>query len=51
VLAYLLSQDTDVYPIVGSKQISHFRQNMVALNTRLSPGEIGWLERGGKRPV
>ena len=51
VLAYLLAQDVDVFPIVGSKQISHFRQNMAAIDVRLSPDEVAWLEYAGQRPV
>jgi len=45
-LAYLLSQASDVFPVVGPKRIDHFRQNAAALDLQLSPAEIAWLETG-----
>ncbi len=38
-LAWLLAQGDDVVPIPGTKRRSHLRENLAALDVRLSPEE------------
>jgi aryl-alcohol dehydrogenase-like predicted oxidoreductase len=45
-LAYLVSQEVDVCPIVGAKRVAHFLENVAALEVRLSAPEVAWLESG-----
>ena len=43
-LAYVLNQPLDVYALVGCRTVEEFRQNIAALEMKLTPGEISWLE-------
>ncbi len=43
-LAYVLNQGLDVYALVGCKTVEEFRDNVAALELKLTPGEITWLE-------
>ena len=43
-LAYVLTQPLDVYALVGCRTVEEFRQNAAALELKLTPGEISWLE-------
>jgi aryl-alcohol dehydrogenase-like predicted oxidoreductase len=43
-LAYVLNQPLDVYALVGCRTVEEFRDNVAALELKLTPGEIAWLE-------
>lgn len=43
-LAYVLHQPLDVYALVGCRMVEEFRQNVAALELKLTPGEVSWLE-------
>lgn len=44
VLAYILSQPLDIYPLVGGYTIAEFRANAAACDTPLSADEVAYLE-------
>ena len=46
-LGYLLTQGLNVFPIVGPKQVDHFKKDVAALDVQLTPQEIGWLDLSG----
>lgn len=43
-LAWLLNQNMDVYPIVSSNNYDRFKQNLGALDIKLSKDELDWLD-------
>lgn len=45
-LAYVLGQPLDVFALVGCNTGREFRSNVEAASTRLTGGEIRWLENG-----
>ena len=48
-LAWLLSQPFQVFPIVGTRRAARFREDAGAMDVRLSPSEIDWLESGSPK--
>ena len=46
-LAYVMHKAPDVYPIVGGRKIDHLKQNIAALNVRLTDEEIKEIEDAG----
>lgn len=46
-LAYVMHKAPDVYPIVGGRKIDHLKQNIAALNVRLTDDEIKEIEDAG----
>ena len=48
-LAWLLNQDIEVVPIIGTLDTAHLSECLAAANVLLSPEEVGWLEHGEKR--
>lgn len=43
-LAFVLSQPMDVYALLGCQTSEEFRENLAALEIRLTPQEIEWLD-------
>jgi aryl-alcohol dehydrogenase-like predicted oxidoreductase len=43
-LAYVLSQDLNLFALVGCRNRAEFEDNLVALETELSPDEVAWLD-------
>ena len=43
-LAFLLSQEFPVFPIIGTRRLDHFRENVAALDLGLSAAELAWLD-------
>lgn len=43
-LAYVLSQPANIYAVVSSSNIDHFKENMQALQIRLTEQERKWLD-------
>jgi hypothetical protein len=46
-LAYVMHKAPDVHPIVGGRKIEHLKQNIAALNVRLTDDEIKEIEDAG----
>ena len=46
VLGYLTSQPFPVFPLVGPKNLPDLEDSLRAVEARLSPGELTYLERG-----
>lgn len=46
-LAWLLSQDVQVIPIIGSLHPEHLADGLAAVQVTLSAEEVAWLEGGG----
>ena len=42
--SYVLSQPLNLFALVGCMNADEFRQNNAALETRLTPDEVAWLE-------
>jgi len=49
-LAYVLSQPWNLFALVGCANRAEFAANVAALDLRLTPAELGWLETGGVQP-
>jgi aryl-alcohol dehydrogenase-like predicted oxidoreductase len=47
-LAYVMHKAPDVFPIVGGRKIQHLKENIAALNVRLTPEEIEEIEDAGQ---
>ncbi|HEY0256839.1 MAG TPA: aldo/keto reductase [Candidatus Methylacidiphilales bacterium] len=45
-LAYLISQPFPVIPILGTMDLSHLKEAMLAAEISLTPRQVGWLETG-----
>lgn len=43
-LAYVLGQPDHIYPLVGSSNAEEFQQNAAALDVKLTPQELAWLD-------
>ncbi|WP_195724250.1 aldo/keto reductase [Paenibacillus monticola] len=46
VLGYLISQPFPVVPIIGSSSVEQVEEAMEALDVRLTPGQVDYLEQG-----
>jgi aryl-alcohol dehydrogenase-like predicted oxidoreductase len=46
-LAYVMHKAPDVFPLVGGRKIEHLKQNIAALNVRLSAEDIKEIESAG----
>lgn len=46
-LAYVMHKAPDVHPIVGGRKIEHLKENIAALNVRLTEEEIKEIEEAG----
>ena len=44
--AYVMSQPIEIFALVGCRSGDEFRDNMAAMETRLTAAELAWLERG-----
>lgn len=42
--AYVMSQELDIFALVGCRTANEFKANVAAMEMRLSPDEIAWLE-------
>ncbi len=42
--AYVMSQPVEIFALVGCQNAGEFRSNMEAMELRLTPDEIAWLE-------
>lgn len=49
-LAYVLSQPQEIFPLVGCATGAEFTQNVAALDLRLTPAELAWLELATDEP-
>jgi predicted dehydrogenase/aryl-alcohol dehydrogenase-like predicted oxidoreductase len=47
-LAYVLGQTFPVFPIIGPLTIGELRMSLPALDVKLSPDELAWLENGDR---
>ena len=47
-LAYVLGQTFPVFPIIGPLTIGELRMSLPALDVKLSPDEVVWLEHGDR---
>jgi aryl-alcohol dehydrogenase-like predicted oxidoreductase len=47
-LAYVMHKAPDVFPVVGGRKIEHLKENIAALNVRLSDNEIKEIEDAGE---
>jgi aryl-alcohol dehydrogenase-like predicted oxidoreductase len=45
--AYVMSQPVEIFALVGCQNADEFRSNMEAMELRLTPDEIAWLEMKG----
>jgi aryl-alcohol dehydrogenase-like predicted oxidoreductase len=45
-LAYCLAQDFPVVPIIGPLAVSELEDSLQAVDIRLSPADVRWLEEG-----
>ncbi|EJD47159.1 arylalcohol dehydrogenase [Auricularia subglabra TFB-10046 SS5] len=43
-IAYLMQKTTYVFPIVGGRKIEHLKENIKALDIRLTPDQISYIE-------
>lgn len=43
-LAYVLSTEMNVFPLVGCRTPAEFAENAAAVTTRLTPAEVAWLD-------
>lgn len=43
-LAYVLSKTPNVFPLVGGRKIEHLKDNLQALDIKLTPAQISYLE-------
>jgi len=48
-LAWLLAQGNDIIPIPGTKKIKYLRENLGALNVKLTPAEVAEVREISKR--
>lgn len=46
-LAYVMHKAPDVFPIIGGRKIQHIKENIAALNVRLTDEEIKEIEAAG----
>jgi hypothetical protein len=47
-LVYVMHKAPDVFPLVGGRKIEHLKENIAALNVRLSAEEIKEIEDAGE---
>ena len=45
--AYVMSQEIEIFALVGCRTGAEFGDNVAAMETRLTPQELTWLESGG----
>jgi len=45
-LAYLVSQPFPVHPVIATSSLGHLTENLAALERRLTPADVAWLESG-----
>lgn len=45
-LAYVLSQPLNIYALIGPQNLNETNSSLAALDVRLSPEEVRWLEQG-----
>jgi aryl-alcohol dehydrogenase-like predicted oxidoreductase len=43
-LAWVLSQPLDVYPLIGAANVAEMEANIAAMQIRLTPAELDWLD-------
>ena len=47
-LAWVLHRPFDVFPVIGPRSAAEVHEALAGLSVQLSPGEIAWLDRGGR---
>jgi aryl-alcohol dehydrogenase-like predicted oxidoreductase len=50
-LAWVLARGQDIVPIPGTKRRTYLEENLGALDVRLTPADIGWLDEHVGQPA
>src|SRR5258706_13885284 len=50
-LAYILNQPLNLFALVGCQTAAEYAENAAAVDLKLTPEEVAWLDSGGPTPA